>query len=67
LPTPPENVTTPTCELQDFFIRLKVSCVLSNVEGSEKSQLWVVVGGSEKTRCDMWQVECQARNVTATV
>jgi len=48
LPTPPENVTTLTCELQNFFIWLKVSCVLSNAGGSEESQLWVVVGGSEK-------------------
>ena len=28
LSTPPENVTTLTCELQNFFIRLKVCCVL---------------------------------------
>jgi len=48
LPTPPENVTTLTCQLQNFFIWLKVCCVLSNVGGSNKSQLWVVVGGSEK-------------------
>jgi len=48
--TPPENVTTLTCELEKklFFISLKVSCILSNVGGSEESQLWVVVGGSEK-------------------
>jgi len=48
LPTPPENVTTLTCALQNFFIWLKVCCVLSDVGGSEKSQLWVVAGGSEK-------------------
>ena len=48
LPTPPENVTTLTCELQNFFIWLKVCCVLSNVGGSEKSQLQIVIGGSEK-------------------
>jgi len=50
LPTPPESVTTLTCELQNFLILLKVCCVLSNVESCEKSQLWVVVGGSEKNR-----------------
>jgi len=48
LPIPPENVTTLTCELQNFFIWLKVSYVLSNAGGSEESQFWVVVGGSEK-------------------
>ena len=56
----PENVTTLTCELQNFFIWLKVRCVLTNVGGSEKSQLWVVVDCSEKNRlwCG-WQLECQ--------
>jgi len=48
LPTPPENVTTLTCELQNFFIWLKVCCILSNVGGSGESHLWFVVGGSEK-------------------
>ena len=53
-PTPPENVTTLTCELWNFLIWLKVCCVLSDVGGSEKSQLWVVIGGSEKNR--LWCV-----------
>ena len=44
LPTPHEIVTTLARESQNFFIWLKVCCVLSNVGGSEKSQLWVVVG-----------------------
>ena len=48
LPTPPENITTLTCKLWNFFIWLKVCCILSDVGGSEKSQLWVVIGGSEK-------------------
>jgi len=54
LPTPTENITTITCKLWNFFIWLKVCCVLSNVGGSENSQLWVVVGGSEKNR--LWCV-----------
>ena len=54
LPTPPENVTTLTCEMQNFFIWLKACCILSNIGGSEESQLWVVVGGSEKSR--LWCV-----------
>ena len=29
---------------------MKVCCVLLHVGGSEESQLWVVVGGSEKNR-----------------
>jgi len=54
LPIPPESVTTLTCGLHNFFIWLKVYCVLSNVGGSEESQLWVVVSGSEKNR--LWCV-----------
>ena len=54
LPTPPENVTTSTCKLQNFFVCLKVCCVLSSVGSSELSQLWVVVGGSDKNH--LWWV-----------
>jgi len=54
LPTPPENVTALTCEVQNYFIWLKVRCVLSNAGGSQKSQLWVDIGGSEKNR--LWCV-----------
>jgi len=60
---PPENVTTLTYELQNFFIWLKVCCVLwllSNVGGSEKGQLWVVVGSSEKNRLWCVAMECVA-------
>jgi len=39
LPTPRENVATITCKLQNFFIRLKVCCVLSNIGGSEKESV----------------------------
>ena len=49
-PTPPEDVTTLTCELQSFLIWLKVYCVLSNV-GSFCLQcfdtvVWVAGGAS---------------------
>ena len=54
LTAPPESVTTLGCELQNFLIWLKVCCVLSNIGGSEKSQLWAVVGDSEKNR--LWWV-----------
>ena len=53
LATPPENITTLTCEMQKFFIWfiwLRVCCILSIVGGSEKSQLWVVICGSERNR-----------------
>ena len=35
---------------------LLVRCVLSHVGGSEKSQLWFVLGGSEKNRRGNWNV-----------
>jgi len=60
LPTPPKNVTTLTCELQIFFIWLKVCCVLSNVGGSEKSQLWkksqlwCMATGMSGKQCHSW-------------
>jgi len=48
------KVTTLTCELLNFFIRLKVRCVLQNAGGSEKNQLWVIISGSKKNR--LWCV-----------
>ena len=65
LRTPPENVTTQTCELQNFLIWLKYCCVLSSIPGSEDSQLLSVA--LKRTGCDVWQLECQASNVTASV
>ena len=57
-PYPPhlKNVTTLPCKMHNFFIWLKVCCIRPNVGGSEK-----------KTGCDVWQMECQASNVTANV
>ena len=37
------------------------------VESSKKSQLWVVDVALKRTGCDVWQLECQASNVTASV
>ena len=42
LPISPENVAILTGEILNFFIWLKVCCVLSNVGGSEKNRLWCV-------------------------
>jgi len=51
LPTSPENVTTMACKMHNILIGLKVRCVSLHVGGSEKSRLWVGIGGSKKTRC----------------
>ena len=47
LPTPPENVTTLTGELQNFFIWLKVCCILKRASCGLSS---VVL---KRTRCDV--------------
>jgi len=67
LPTPPENVTTLTCELQNFFIWLKVCCVLSDVGGFERASCGLSSVALKRTRCDVWQLECQASSATASV
>ena len=51
LPTPPENVTTLNCKLQNFFIWLKVCCVFSSIGGSEKNQLWCMATGMSGKQC----------------
>jgi len=43
-PPPPKDVTTLTCEMQNFFICLKICCIPSNV------------GGCERTSCDVWEL-----------
>jgi len=43
------------------------SLLFSNVGGFAKSQFWIVIGGSQRTGCDVWQLECQASSVTASV
>ena len=68
LPTTPENVTVLPCKMHNFFIWLKICCIPPNVGVSEKSRLWVGIGGSEENPCcDLWQMECQASNVTTNV
>ena len=48
------RLTTLTCEMQSFFVLLKVCCVPSNVGSSEKNTLCVGIGGSGKNR--LWCV-----------
>jgi len=60
LPTPPENVTALNCELQNFFIWLKVCCVLSNVGSCGLSS---VAQKRSVVMCGKWNVS----HVTASV
>ena len=67
LPTPPKNVTTLTCELQNFFLSdWSFVAFYQTLEAlSEKSQLSSVA--LKRTGCDVRYVECQASSVTASV
>ena len=68
LPTTSEKCYHIPCKMQNFFIWLKVM-----LRSSKRWWLWKkpVVGWHwwlwQKTSCDMWQMECQASNVTASV
>ena len=71
-PYPPhlKNVIALPCKKHNLFIwlnSLKVCSIPPNVSGSEKRRLRVGINGSEKTACDVWQMECQTSNVTANV
>jgi len=67
LPTPPEYVITLTCKLLNFFIWLKVCCVLSNVGGSERASCGLSSVALKMTSYDVWQLECQGSSVIASV
>ena len=52
-PTHPENVTTLTCELPNFFIWLKVCCVLSNaMEALKRASCGLSSVAPKRTGCD---------------
>ena len=66
--TPRENVITLTCELQNFFILLKVCCVFFQMlEAPERASCGLSSVALKRTGCDVWQLECLASNVTASV
>jgi len=67
LPTPPENVTTLTCELQNVFIWLKFVAFFQTLEALKSAGCGLSSVALERTGCDVWQLECQASNVTASV
>ena len=56
--------------MHNFFIRLKVCYILPNVRSSVKAGCGLALVTPKRTGCDvwqMWQMECQASNVTANV
>jgi len=59
-PTPPEYVTTLTCEMLNFLIWLQVCFILSNVGGSD----WMAM---KRTSFVAWQLWCRACNLPGSV
>ena len=53
--------------MYNFFIWLKVCCIPPNVGGSEKVVCGFALVALKRSGCDVWQMECQASNVTANV
>ena len=53
--------------MHNFFIRLKVWCIPPNVGGFKKAGCGLALVRLRRTGCDMWQMECHAGNVTASV
>ena len=44
---------------------MKVCCIPPNVGGYEKADCGLALVALKRTGCDMWQLKCQASNVTA--
>ena len=69
-PYPPhlKNVTTLPCKMHNFFHLTE-----GMLHSSKRWWLWKKAGSGlalvalKRTGCDMWQMECQASNVTANV
>jgi len=67
LPTPPENVTKLTCELQNFFISLTVCLRFQTLEALKGASCRLSSVALKRTGHVVWQPEYQASNVTASV
>ena len=56
LPTPPENVTTLTCELQTFSSDWTFAAFFQTQEALKRASFWLSSVALKRTRCDVWQV-----------
>jgi len=63
LPTPPENVTTLTCDIANW----RFVTFLQTLEALKRASCGLSSVALKRTGCDVWQLECQASNVTASV
>ena len=53
--------------MHTFFIRLKVFCVPPTLVALKRAVCGLALRALERTGCHVWQLECQASNVTASV
>jgi len=67
LPIPPENVTTLTCELQTFASDWRFVAFFQTLEALKRASCGLSSVALIRTCCHVWQVKCQASNVTASV
>jgi len=67
MPTRPENVTTLTCELQNFFMSLKFVAFFQALEALKRASCGLSSVALKRTCRDVRQLECQASNVTTSV
>jgi len=67
LPTPPANGTTLTCELQNFFHLIEGLLRSFKRWKLRRASCGLWSEAAKRTGCDVWQLECQASNVTASV
>jgi len=65
--TRPENVTTLTCELQNFFMSLKFVAFFQALEARKRDSCGLSSVALKRTCRDVRQLECQASNVTTSV
>ena len=61
-----KNVTALPCKMHNFFIWLKVCSLLQTV-ALKKAGCGLALVALKRTGCDVWQMKCQASNVTANV
>ena len=67
LPTPPENVTTLTCELQNFSSDWRFVAFFQTLEALKRASCRLSSVALKRTGCDVWQLECLASSVIAGV
>ena len=71
LPTPPENVAILTCEImwiaKLFLSEWRFVAFFQTLEALKRASCGLSSVALKRTHCDVWQLECRASSVTASV